>query len=144
MNVCSQSPSLHTLPLAKSRSHGEWRSVWANLRDRNGLAVGRCTWCHGGGLSSRWKGAALGWQGILYEAQGFPFQSASIFFSCMGKGFQSIGLYPEMESQLINSTSGKSVHPTLSQNQQSLCSALCCSEMRTAFLSCANVPPRAV
>lgn len=46
------------------------------------------------------------------------------FFSCLGKAFQIVRLYPEMLSQLINSTSGESVHPTLSQNQQSLCSGL--------------------
>lgn len=59
------------------------------------------------------------------RAARFPFpECQQVFFSCLGKAFQAVRLYPEMLSQLINSTSGESVHRTLSQNQQSLCSGL--------------------
>lgn len=73
-------------------------------------------------------------------AAGFPFPECQHIFSCTGKAFQSAGLYSEMVSQLINSTSGESVHPTLSQNQKEPVLRPCCWEMVTCFLSCANVP----
>ena len=51
-------------------------------------------------------------------------------------GKKSVGLYPEMASPLINSTSGESVYPTLSQNQQSLCSGLAAEKWYLLFELC--------